>query len=150
MNFKEWLHNEVFGSSFRYTFPENKKHQIYDFYMLNQIANTNSLNRVRASSGMRGLNWQKGGERFQSREDEIDYAIEEVKKNLVNGLHRQLLIEVSQSIMGELRHWFEYTDFANFLMHGSTKGPHGDPKDNQSDCEVGVSKDGSTFTRIRD
>jgi hypothetical protein len=35
-------------------------------------------------------------------------------------------------------------------MHGSTKGPHGDPKDNQSDCEVGVSKDGSTFTRIRD
>jgi hypothetical protein len=99
---------------------------------------------------MRGLDWQKGGERFQSKEDEIDYAIEEVKKNLVNSLQRQLLREVGQSILRELRHWFEHTDFANFLMHGSKKGPHGDPKDNQSDCDVGVSKDGNTFTRVID
>jgi hypothetical protein len=129
MNFREWLYQEsTFGSSFRYKFPEDKKHQIYDFYMLNQISNTNSLNRVRASSGMRGLDWQKGDERFQSREDQMDYAIEEAKKTLIDGLYKQLLQEVSYAIKRELRHWFDFTNFASYMSHGD--------REEKDDCDV--------------
>lgn len=113
INFSEWASTllEVFGS-FSYKVPEDKEQQLYDFYMLNFIRGRSSLAQRITQMHKQGITTKPPKPSFEpggryggmTREDEIDYMIEEVRKTLLPTLKENLLDAVFFSVAAEIRH----------------------------------------------
>ena len=120
-DFFGWLNEkrlfvEIFGS-FSYQLPENRRQQMFDFYVLSMLQGRSSFdlsrNREVAKSGFDI--YQMGGPKSPSPEDmndedKVDYMLDEVSKEMLPKLKQQLLDELSLAIAAEFRHITDNND----------------------------------------
>lgn len=120
MNFKVFL--EIFGS-FNYEVPDDKEQQLFDFYMLNNLAGRSAMDNRRmkayATSGQDiGTKMSSmDGAGDMSEDDKINYMLDEVKQKLLPVLKNNLLDAVFFSISAEFRHIFDYNKTKNILSY---------------------------------
>lgn len=117
--FKSWLmiKESVFGK-FKYILPEDRELQIFDFYVLSKLYSLGSLEKVRGTTGIYGLQWSGGRGEDWSREEQIDYTIKEIVQEMLPDLKEVLLRDLFYSIAAEFRHIFHET--GTFLQNRFT------------------------------
>lgn len=94
MTFKNFLLTEAFNN-FEYKIPENKKHLLFDFYIL-------------ISLPIENIKEKRGGH-------EASIIANEAKNKIINYLQPQLLEEVLFSVCAEFRHIIDNNDSSDIL-----------------------------------
>lgn len=127
LRFRTFL--EFYGET-SYQVPDDRKQQIFDFYMLNMISGRSYFDKPitkAIQSGVpiglhRGFTPSLDDDRIGKRpeqhtlEDKIDVAIEETSKILLTHLKTQLLKEILFAITSEIRHVIDINPDAKKLL----------------------------------
>lgn len=117
MNFKDYIQLfEIFGS-FNYEVPNDKKQQLYDFYMLNFVSDRSKFDQAKTNAHQQGMpalgtlsHRIDSGE--MDEEDQQDYMLAEIRKKLLPTLKENLLDAVFFSLCAEFRHVFDrYSEY---------------------------------------
>ena len=93
--------NEMFSfGNWEYKLPDDKKEQMYDFYMLSLLLGSTNFD-------MHSPNQEYPNFDDMNKKEELDYSLKEVSRELLPELKKELLQSVMFSIAAELRHVFD-------------------------------------------
>lgn len=108
MDFREFL--EAFNNS-TYQVPDDKEHQLYDFYMLAYLKPRSSWDKkIKSVATNQGYNLTAPDVSYRGEMDENDkvsYRLQEIANTLLPSLKTSLLEAVLFSISAEIRHVFD-------------------------------------------
>lgn len=156
MRFKQWLKLNEGIENFSYSVPNDKKQQLFDFYMLEKLLSRSGLlSRSIEKAHKAGISptyvnsiSDAGGNQDWSHEEKIDYALMNVAGKLIPYLRDAILHAVYYSIASEMRH------ISSDAFQGNVKNINQDKDFNQyyNDTQklktIGNYKTSSRFPRV--